>query len=153
MSTWTDKAKQRAHLYLIIHSHHLRRGTHQCKQAASPCSSLGQPLCTRTVHLGFVGNFGSLDVLSYHHQQLADSPHPRRPSTPVGLVGCTTLLKWALVLWLAHSTLSPVLRRSASRSMESQTGESRHTAGKLQTLQCERRRQEEQLNRGVECNK
>ena len=61
-------------------------------------------------------------------------------------MGCTTLLKWALVLWLVHSRLSLSPQRSASRSMASQTGECCHTAGKLQTLQCERRRQEVQLN-------
>ena len=132
---------------------HPRHGTHRCKQPASPSCSLGQPLCTRTFHLGFVRNCGSWDMLSYHHQQLVDSPHPHRPSIPVGLVGCTTLLKWALVLWLVRSTLCHSLRRSASPSMVCQTGECGHTAGKLQTLQCERRRQEEQLNRGVECNK
>ena len=32
--------------------------THQCKQAASLSCSLEQPLCTRTLHLGFVGSFG-----------------------------------------------------------------------------------------------
>ena len=128
-----------------------RHGTHRCKQPASPSCSLDQPLCTRTFHLGFVRNCGSWDMLSYHHQQLVDSPHPRRPSIPVGLVGCTTLLKWALVLCLVRSTLSHSLRRSAPPSMVCQTGECRHTAGKLQTLQCERRCQEEQLNRGVEC--
>ena len=151
MSTWINKAKPHAHLYSIIHSHRPRHDTHQCKQAASPSCSLDQPLCTRTFHLGFVGSFGSWDVLFYHrlNQQL-DSPHPRRSLTPVGLVGCTTLLKWELVLWLAHRTLSPSPRLWVSRSMESQTGECCHTAGKLQTLQCERRRQNEQVRHRAE---
>ena len=55
------------------------------------------------------------------------------PSTTVGLVGCT------------QTTLSLAPTVSVK---ESQTGEWSHTATKLQTLQCERKRQEEQLNRG-----
>ena len=80
--------------------------THQCKQAAFPWCSLHQSLCTRTFHLCFVGNFGNWDVLTYHHQQLVDSPHPWSPATLVDLVDCTTLLKGALVLCFAHNTLS-----------------------------------------------
>ena len=44
------------------------------------------------------------------------------------------ILKWALVLWLAHRTLSLSPQQTASRSMESLAGEYRHTEGKLQTL-------------------
>ena len=153
MSTWTNKAKPHVHLYLIIHIYPPRHDTHQCKQAASPCCSLDQPLCTRTFHLGFVGNCESWDVLFYHrHYQQFDSPHPRCPSTPVRLVGCTTLLKWALVQWpwVEDRTLFLLPRRSVSRSMESQTGECCHTAGKLLTLQCKRRRQNEQVRHMAE---
>ena len=109
-----------------------RCNTHQCKQAASSSCSLKHPLCTHTCHLGFVGNVGRWDVLS-HFQQLA-SPYPCHPSAPVGLVGRTTLLKLALVLWVAHKTLSQTSQRLVSRSMLSQTGQSHHIAGKLLTL-------------------
>ena len=55
-------------IYIIIIIMHPRFKTHQCKEAASPSSSLEQLLCTRTFHLGFVGNFGSWEMLPYHHQ-------------------------------------------------------------------------------------
>ena len=112
--------------------------THKWKQAAFPCSSLEDQLCTRTFHVGFVGSFGRWVMQHYHQQQQLDSPHHRRSSTPVGLVGCTTPLKWALVLWLAHSTLSHSPRRSGSRSMVSQTGHLYHTAGRLHILKWEK---------------
>ena len=135
----TDKGKLWAQLYSAIYAHPPRHDTHQCKLTESPSCSLNQPLCTRTFHLGFVGSFGRWVLQFYHHQQQQlDSPHPCCSSTPVGLVGCTTLSKWALVLWLAHSTLSDQsLRRSALRSVVGQTGECCHTGGKLQTLQWE----------------
>ena len=90
--------------YSIIDGYHPKRGTHQCKQADSPSCSLDQPLCTRTLHLGFVGSFERWVSQPYYYQ--LDSPPPCCSTTPVDLVGCTTLSKWALVLWLAHSTLS-----------------------------------------------
>ena len=112
---------------------HPKCSTHQCTQTSSPSCSLDQSLCTRTFHLGFVGNFGSWEVQPYYRHHL-DLLHPRRPSTPVGLVGCTTLLQWALVLWVAESTLSPSPRQSASHLEVSRSDDSRHTAGKLQRL-------------------
>ena len=112
-------------IYFIIIIMYLRFKTHQCKEAASPSCSLDQSLCTHTFHPGFVGNFGSWDMLSYQHRYQFDTLHPRCPSTPVGLVGRTMLLKWARILWLAHSPLYQRPQRSASQSHSSQSGVSR----------------------------
>ena len=97
-----------------------RHVTHQCKQTAFPCCSLKHSLCTRIFHLGFVGNCESWDMQPYHQHQL-DSLHLCCSWTPVGLVGCTTLAMWALVLCLAHSTLYHSPWRSVSRSVVGQT--------------------------------
>ena len=111
--------------------------THQCKHTSSPSCFLKHSLCTRTFHLGFVGNFGSGDMLPYYHQQI-DTPHSHRPSTPVGLVGCTNLLKWAWDLWVAHSPLYHCPQRSASQSHSSHWRVSRHASGQLQRLKWEK---------------
>ena len=122
-------------MFICLFDHPRCSSTHQCKQVASPSSSLEQPICTRTFHLGFVGNFGRWDTLPYHHQHYLDTPHPGCPSTPVGLVGHTTLLRWAWVLWVADTPLYHCPQWSMSQLHSSQWGVSRHAAGQLQKLQ------------------
>ena len=85
---------------------------------------------------------------SYHHYYQHYCYSTFNTSWP--LVGCTTYGTGSMACTQYTLSLAPTVSITFE---ESQTGEWFHTVGKLQTLQCVRSCQEEELNRGVECNK